>query len=225
MSILGQFQFRRDISANWALANPVLLDGEMGIESNTNQFKIGNGVLTWNSLPYGGIVGAIGPQGIQGPAGTISATTRTSPTASASTVLTTLISYNLGAGEVVAGSEYEFSASLRVINTNTATNGVVTLSVGAANVLVMTQALGATAAASPGSPVLIRGVINFASTTQAECVIHFFKSQAVAANILLNTSAPITVAASGATTIDLKFNTSGATSTFICRQASISKVK
>lgn len=153
------------------------------------------------------------------------ATTRSSATASASTALTTLISHAIAAGEVQPGSEYDFTASLRLINTTTATNSVVTLSVGATNVLVLTQANGTTAAATPGAPIQIKGTITFYSATQAECVIHYVRSNAVAANVILNTSAPITVSAAGATTIDLKFNTSGATATFICRQARIQKVK
>lgn len=153
------------------------------------------------------------------------ATTRTAPTASASTAVTTIASLPIAAGEIVAGSEYEFFASLRVINTTTATNSVVTVSVGATNVLVLTQANGTTAAAAPGAPVQIYGRITFYSATQAECVIHFAKSQAVAANVILNTSAPITVAAATATTIDLKYNTSGTTATFIARQATIQRIK
>lgn len=169
--------------------------------------------------------GPQGVQGIQGPAGTTPAVTRSAATASASTAVTTLISYPIAAGEIVAGSEFEFFASIRLINTTTATNAVVTLAVGATNVLVLTQAIGTTAAATPGAPTQIFGRITFISATQAECMIEYVRSAAVAANIILNTSAPITVSAAGATTLDLKFNSSGATSTFIARQASIKKVK
>jgi hypothetical protein len=55
-----QIQFRNDTAANWASANPILAIGEMGIELDTDQFKIGDGVATWNSLPYGGIQGDAG---------------------------------------------------------------------------------------------------------------------------------------------------------------------
>ena len=58
-----QFQFRRGTASEWSTANPVLANGEMGIETNTNQFKIGNGSTAWNSLAYGGIRGATGPAG------------------------------------------------------------------------------------------------------------------------------------------------------------------
>lgn len=60
MSFL-QSQFRRDTAANWTSANPVLLDGELGWEKDTKQFKIGDGTTAWTALAYGGI---------QGPAGT-----------------------------------------------------------------------------------------------------------------------------------------------------------
>ena len=41
----------------------------MGIETDTDQFKIGNGTLAWNSLSYGGIQGPIGATGATGPTG------------------------------------------------------------------------------------------------------------------------------------------------------------
>ena len=45
-------QHKIDTSANWASANIVLLKGEIGLESDTGLVKFGNGVDTWNSLPY-----------------------------------------------------------------------------------------------------------------------------------------------------------------------------
>ena len=47
-----KFQLRLDTSANWSSVNPVLLAGEMGLETNTNRIKIGNGSTAWNSLGY-----------------------------------------------------------------------------------------------------------------------------------------------------------------------------
>ena len=43
---------RRDTAANWASANPVLAEGELGIITDTKGYKIGDGVTAWNSLPY-----------------------------------------------------------------------------------------------------------------------------------------------------------------------------
>lgn len=43
---------RRDTKANWKSANPVLDDGEPGVETDTNRTKVGNGTTSWNSLQY-----------------------------------------------------------------------------------------------------------------------------------------------------------------------------
>ena len=45
-------QEKYDTKENWALNNNILLAGELGIESDTNKFKFGDGKTTWNSLPY-----------------------------------------------------------------------------------------------------------------------------------------------------------------------------
>ena len=41
-----------DTSANWATNNPVLLNGEFGIESDTKKMKVGDGSSHWNDLTY-----------------------------------------------------------------------------------------------------------------------------------------------------------------------------
>jgi len=43
---------RRDTAANWTAANPTLLAGEIGIESDTGKIKIGDGSTVWASLGY-----------------------------------------------------------------------------------------------------------------------------------------------------------------------------
>jgi len=54
-----QIQFRRDTAAAWTAANPVLASGELGLETDTSYYKIGNGSTAWTSLAYGSIVGTI----------------------------------------------------------------------------------------------------------------------------------------------------------------------
>lgn len=49
---LVKFQVRTDTAANWSAANPVLLAGEPGHESDTGRVKYGDGVRSWSSLPY-----------------------------------------------------------------------------------------------------------------------------------------------------------------------------
>lgn len=48
-----QFQFRRGTASEWTSANPVLADGEMGIETDTKKVKIGDGTTNWANLSYG----------------------------------------------------------------------------------------------------------------------------------------------------------------------------
>ena len=39
-------------SSSWSTLNPILLKGELGFESDTLAFKVGDGVTPWNDLPY-----------------------------------------------------------------------------------------------------------------------------------------------------------------------------
>jgi hypothetical protein len=52
MVISVRFFQRNDTAAAWASANPILGAGEIGLESDTGKFKIGNGTTAWNSLAY-----------------------------------------------------------------------------------------------------------------------------------------------------------------------------
>ena len=47
-----QMQQRRDTAANWTSTNPTLLSGELGYETDTGKFKIGDGSTVWTSLSY-----------------------------------------------------------------------------------------------------------------------------------------------------------------------------
>lgn len=42
---------RRGTAAEWAAQNPVLGDGEIGVERDSSIFKVGNGVDAWADLP------------------------------------------------------------------------------------------------------------------------------------------------------------------------------
>lgn len=54
------FQFRRDTAAAWTAVNPTLESGELGLETDSALFKIGDGATPWNALSYGGIQGPPG---------------------------------------------------------------------------------------------------------------------------------------------------------------------
>ncbi len=71
-----QILLRRGNTATWSSVNPVLAEGEVGLNVDLNQFKIGDGTQTWSSLPY---VNIDGPTGSTGPAGTAGSTGPTGP--------------------------------------------------------------------------------------------------------------------------------------------------
>ena len=65
-------QFRRDTAAVWTAANPVLAEGELGYETDTNKFKLGDGTTAWADLTYfsdDDATGGVGYTGSQGPIG------------------------------------------------------------------------------------------------------------------------------------------------------------
>jgi hypothetical protein len=47
-----RMQQRRGTALQWSTANPVLAAGEIGFETDTNKFKIGNGSSNWAALSY-----------------------------------------------------------------------------------------------------------------------------------------------------------------------------
>lgn len=70
-----RWQTKRDTAANWTSNDPVLLNGEIGFETDTNKIKIGDGSTAWTSLAYfGGAAGGtafsiiLTPQSSCGPA-------------------------------------------------------------------------------------------------------------------------------------------------------------
>ena len=47
-----RIQIRRDTAANWTSANPILANGELGLETDTSKLKVGDGTTQWASLGY-----------------------------------------------------------------------------------------------------------------------------------------------------------------------------
>lgn len=52
MTTLTQIQLRRDTLANWLTADPVLATGEVGCETDTGRFKVGDGASMYSQIPY-----------------------------------------------------------------------------------------------------------------------------------------------------------------------------
>lgn len=64
MTEITRMQQKRGSTAQWIESDPVLADGEIGLEKDTNKIKMGDGSKKWSELPYFG-----------GPAETIPPTT------------------------------------------------------------------------------------------------------------------------------------------------------
>lgn len=65
-----RIQIRRGTASQWTTANPLLGEGELGVELDTHKWKTGDGTLVWTALPYSsGPQGPVGPQGPTGPQG------------------------------------------------------------------------------------------------------------------------------------------------------------
>lgn len=47
-----KIQIRRGTSSSWTTSNPALSSGEIGLETDTNKIKIGDGTTLWNDLNY-----------------------------------------------------------------------------------------------------------------------------------------------------------------------------
>ena len=48
----ANIQLRRDSAADWTSTDPVLLEGEVGLELDTGKGKIGDGATAWSGLSY-----------------------------------------------------------------------------------------------------------------------------------------------------------------------------
>lgn len=46
------FQIRQSTAENWTTRNPILFEGEFGLETDTFLIKVGDGVRDWAHLPY-----------------------------------------------------------------------------------------------------------------------------------------------------------------------------
>jgi hypothetical protein len=52
--MITRIQVRRGTFPEWVTENPVLEQGEIGYETDTQRYKIGNGLDNWNNLRYTG---------------------------------------------------------------------------------------------------------------------------------------------------------------------------
>lgn len=53
-----RLQIRRGSSTQWSSANPVLSEGELGLDTTVDKIKIGDGATAWNSLAFAAVTPA-----------------------------------------------------------------------------------------------------------------------------------------------------------------------
>ena len=53
---MSLIQLKRGTASRWSTINPLLKNGELGVETDTKKIKLGNGTSQWNSLNYINIV-------------------------------------------------------------------------------------------------------------------------------------------------------------------------
>ena len=122
-----QIQFRRGTSAEWAAANPILAQGEIGVNLDGNRFKIGTGLTSWNNLDYTAVFDVV----VQSPTApivypTFANAAGTTNIGIASTGSTSFVyipsSGNIGIGTTNATSKLTVSGNLLVTGIITATD-------------------------------------------------------------------------------------------------------
>lgn len=52
MTTYTRFKLRNGTAAEWTAANPTMLQGEIGVETDTRRYKIGDGITAWTGLSY-----------------------------------------------------------------------------------------------------------------------------------------------------------------------------
>lgn len=56
MPVNTRLQVRRGSSSTWISTNPILYGGEIGYETDSHRFKIGDGTTSWSSLDYAAVI-------------------------------------------------------------------------------------------------------------------------------------------------------------------------
>ena len=75
-----QIQLRRDNTLNWDTVNPILAQGEVGVNLDNDKIKIGDGLTYWTGLTYSTNDGSSGTSGESGTSGISFGTSGTSGT-------------------------------------------------------------------------------------------------------------------------------------------------
>jgi len=144
-----QIQFRRGTTAEWTAANPILAQGEIGVNLDGNRFKVGTGLTSWNYLDYTAVFDVV----VQSPTApivypTFANASGTTNIGIASTGSTSVVyipsSGNLGIGTTNATSKLTVAGNLLVtgIITASAFSGNASSATYATNAGISTSVIG-----------------------------------------------------------------------------------
>ena len=192
-----KIQIRRDVSTNWTNSNPVLAQGEPGLETDTGKLKYGDGATAWNSLSYSAL-GYTGSSGV-GYVGSMGST-GTGYTGSAGTI---------------------FNQSLTPAQLASQTNNYtpVGYTPGVTNRLLLTPALGGstiTGLDSPGVDGFSMAIVNL-GTTSSISFTHMSTASSAGNQFVCANSGTSTVSAFGGTTLIWINNLVGSTGYWVFR--------
>jgi hypothetical protein len=153
----SRLQQRRDTAANWTANNPILAQGEIGLETDTDKWKMGNGSSAWTALAYAytagatGATGPTGPTGATGPTGPTGATGVTGPAPATSVTGPSGTSITLAATD--DGKLVELN-NASAITLTVAPNSSVPFAIGAQITILQTGAGQVTVAAGAGVTIV-----------------------------------------------------------------------
>lgn len=152
-----RIQLRRDTAIKWAVNNPVLLQAEMGYETDTTLLKIGDGTTNWNDLSYwnGNLAIEVGGTQIVQGAGTINFTGGVTATGASGSV--TLDFSGVGGVTGPTGP----SASINVYSPTTGVTGATGIKFTGGGVSVSSNGLEAIVTVSPLSSQLYNNVVRY----------------------------------------------------------------
>lgn len=154
----ARLQNRRDTAANWTSNNPTLAAGEIGLETDTSKYKMGNGTTAWNSLAYAYTAGATGPTGPTGLTGSTGAQGPTGPTGATGAASTVTGPTGATGATGPTGPQGNVGGGIAGLNAQTGTT--YTLVIGDLNKLVTASNASAITVTLPPSVFSANDVVN-----------------------------------------------------------------
>ena len=201
----SRLQNRRDTAANWTANNPTLAAGEIGLETDTNKYKMGTGSDSWTSLGYAytaGSQGTTGTTGNTGSQGTTGATGIQGTTGTQGTDGTQGLTGTQGTQGIQGTTGTTGAAGGGISGFNAQTGTTYTLVVGDLNKLVTASNAAAITLTVPPSVYSANDVVNI--------------QQIGAGQVTFAAGAGVTLTSTGATSAAPKLRAQYSSASVIC---------